>query len=255
MEALRLGRVRCVRTDNAWRELARVGHVQLSAPAFGRTKVERSRRVRCAFWEKGGGRSSRFVSGASRARTGDLLGAINAPRLRFHLAAVSTVSSQTMLFAQPAETRCVFQTVSIRARSSVPLEAGSRGGSTTRRRNVRPPRRTRLRRGVLVYLRCPWVTIRVGRACGLCGVSDNVSPLSLALAIVRTTEGEFFFALPARPFCASPGAQGPGLSRIYLPESGPARRTRTDGLAGEKGGRARTPRPFDVAALYALTLP
>ena len=31
-----------------------------------------------------------------------------------------------------------------------------------------------------------------------------------------------------------PGAQDRGLSRIYLPESGPARATRTDGLAGER---------------------
>jgi len=74
----------------------------------------------------------------------------------------------------------------------------------------------------------------VGRACGLCGVSDNFSPCRLRLRLwQRTTAGEFSRS-PRSPVCAVPAAQDPGLSRIYLPESGPARATRADGLAGER---------------------
>jgi len=60
-----------------------------------------------------------------------------------------------------------------------------------------------------------------GRACGLCGVRDNFSPCRLRLRLrQRTTAGEF----SRSP--RSPLGKDPGLSRIYLPESGPARATK-----------------------------
>ena len=69
------------------------------------------------------------------------------------------------------------------------------------------------------------------------------------LTVARTTEGEFSFALPARPLRV-PAAQDPGLSRIYLLESRPGRAPRADGLAGVRAaglglqGRSFASQPF-----------
>jgi hypothetical protein len=58
--------------------------------------------------------------------------------------------------------------------------------------------------------------------------------LSLALATAAKDDcGRVLSLSPLAPLPV-PWAQDPGLSRIYLPESGPARATRADGLAGER---------------------
>jgi hypothetical protein len=84
-----------------------------------------------------------------------------------------------------------------------------------------------------------------GRACGLCGVSDNSSPRRLCLRLWQGRRRESSTAnSPRPPLCASPGAQDPGLEphlltgvRLLMPQGLTALRGRGRPGSGAKALR------------------